>query len=363
MYRNHTIGVVVPAYNEQGFVGDVIESVPDYADRIYAVDDASTDGTWDEIKRTALRINQRDDEHDDGLYADGAGTSSASEPTSIPESAVEADPQTTREDILSGGRVVPIQHGDNRGAGAAIKTGYLRALEDDVDIVTVLDADGQMDPNIMDRFLDPIVEGKAEYTKGTRLLSREYRREMPQFRLFGNFVLTFLTKIASGYWKMTDPQNGYTAISNRALREAQVEEMYEYYGYCNDLLVKLNAQNVRIADVGMQAVYGDEQSSIDYGEYIRNVSWMLFTNWLWRLKTKYLVVDFHPLALFYGLGVTTAGVGLVGLLFTAWALFTSASAVMTGLLSTLLLAVGGISILLAMTFDMLDNEHLEVQIA
>jgi len=119
---------------------------------------------------------------------------------------------------------------------------------------------------------------------------------MSSFRFFGNSILTFLTKIASGYWKTMDPQNGYTAITNHALSTVGIENMYEYYGYCNDLLVKLNAKGLRVADVAMPAIYGEETSTISYPTYIRKVSKMLLENFLWRLKVKYLVLDFHPLA-------------------------------------------------------------------
>ena len=162
--------------------------------------------------------------------------------------------------------MLPIRHERNRGAGGAIKTGYLAALQDDlfVGIVATIDADGQMDSGLLPRFLDPIVESDAEYTKGNRLLDPEAREEMPAFRLFGNAMLTFLTKIASGYWKTMDPQNGYTAIATPALAAVDVEELYEYYGYCTDLLIKLNVERVRVADVAMPARYGEETSSIKY---------------------------------------------------------------------------------------------------
>jgi len=120
---------------------------------------------------------------------------------------------------------------------------------------------------------------------------------MPRFRLIGNAVLTVLTRIASGYWRMMDPQNGYTAISPNALKAADIESMYEYYGYCNDLLVKLNAKGLCVADVAMPAKYGDEESTIEYRTYITKVSMMLFRNFLWRLKVQYVLPRVHPVAL------------------------------------------------------------------
>jgi len=192
MYRNHTIGVVVPAYNEEGFVGEVIETLPDYVDRIYVVDDCSTDGTWAEIRRHAVIMNDQ---------------------VSLTDSEGQTVTANGESNTVFDRRVVPIRHKENRGVGGAIKTGYLRAREDEIDITTVIAGDGQMDPNLLPRFLDPIADGTVEYTKGNRLPSEEYRSEMPRFRLIGNAVLTVLTRIASGYWRMMDPQNGYTAIS------------------------------------------------------------------------------------------------------------------------------------------------------
>ncbi|QSW99424.1 glycosyltransferase family 2 protein [Haloterrigena alkaliphila] len=337
MYRQHTVAVVVPAYNEEGFVGEVLETMPEYVDRIYAVDDASSDETWEEITETAAELNEE-------TRAEEA-----------PTVAADGGPAFDR-------RVVPIRHETNRGVGGAIKTGYLEALEDEVDITAVMGGDGQMDPDILPRFLDPIVDGEVDYTKGNRLLDREYREGMSRWRFLGNSVLTFLTKIASGYWKMMDPQNGYTAISLRALENVEIEEMYEYYGYCNDLLVKLNAKGMRVADVAMPAVYGDEESSIKYPSYIRKVSGMLLKNFFWRLKTRYLVLDFHPLALFYLFGAVICGVALGGLLWSLYAwLMLAYPLFVRGSLSILLFITGSLFLLFAMLFDMQVNEPREVQ--
>lgn len=348
MYRDHSVGVVVPAYNEEGFIGDVIRTMPEYVDRIYVVDDCSTDGTWDEIQSAARASSEPTIAGDaEPLIADGGNS-------------LLAQRATVHDPI---GRVVPIQHRENRGAGGAIKTGYLAALEDAVDIVPTIDGDGQMDLSQLPKLLDPIVEGDADYAKGNRLLYKEFRSEMPKFRFLGNSILTFLTKIASGYWKTMDPQNGYTAISHYALDNVGISGMYEYYGYCNDLLVKLNAKGMRIADVAIPAVYGDEESSIDYSTYIRKVSWMLLQNFLWRLRVKYLVLDFHPLALFYVFGTATSTLGLLGVgwsLYVKYAfnnpLFVRAS------LGLMLFTMGSMFIMFAMLFDMQSNESREVQV-
>ncbi|WP_255192409.1 glycosyltransferase family 2 protein [Natronobeatus ordinarius] len=350
MYRDHTIGVVIPAYNEEGFVGDVIREMPAYVDVMYVIDDCSTDGTWDEILEAAGEDAESElplEYDDETVLADGGGS-------------LLTERATVHEPV---GRVAPIQHRENLGAGGAIKTGYLAALEDETDVTVTVDGDGQMDLTQMTRLLDPIVGGEADYAKGNRLLYKEYRSAMPKFRFFGNSILTFLTKIASGYWKTMDPQNGYTAISHYALENVGIASMYEYYGYCNDLLVKLNAKGMRVADVAMPAVYGDEESSIRYRTYIRKVSWMLLRNFLWRLKVKYLVLDFHPLALFYLFGAALAALGILGGGWSLYAKFMLGDSLFVRASSSLLLfSVGSMFVMFAMLFDMQVNESKEVQL-
>ncbi|WP_158059708.1 glycosyltransferase family 2 protein [Halorussus halophilus] len=297
MYRDHTIGVVVPAYNEEGHVADVLDEVPEFVDRVFVVDDASTDDTWAEINEYAKSVNpgesaaEDEDEATDGdesaeaVVADGGATVADASTATTESGAADTGPE-----------IVPIRHETNQGAGGALKTGYIRARDEGMEVTVTIDADGQMDPDIMDRFLDPIVSGEADYTKGNRFANPDYREEMPEFRQVGNQILTYLTRIASGYWRMADPQNGYTAISIEALWAIEIEEMYEYYGYCNDVLVKLNAKGMTVADVPMPAKYGDEESSITYSEYIPKVSGMLLRNFFWRLKERYSPTDTTPLA-------------------------------------------------------------------
>ncbi|WP_336343282.1 glycosyltransferase family 2 protein [Halalkalicoccus ordinarius] len=354
MYREHTISVIVPAYNEEGFIGNVIRDMPEFVDRIYVIDDCSTDGTWEEIQATVRsaeeeRVKTQAPSGEFETAVTDGGTKSLLEQRAVVHG-------------LSG-RVVPIQHRENRGAGGAIKTGYLAALQDKVDISVTVDGDGQMDLSQMTTLLDPIVEGKADYAKGNRLLYADYRSNMPKWRFFGNSILTFLTKIASGYWKTMDPQNGYTAISHRALDNAEIEDMYEYYGYCNDLLVKLNAKGMRVADVALPAIYGEEESSIKYPEYIRKVSGMLLKNFLWRLKTRYLVLDFHPLALFYYFGAAMVTLGMVGGGWSVYVgLFGTESFFVRSSLSLMIFTMGSMFLMFAMLFDMQANESREVQV-
>lgn len=270
MYRNHTIGVVIPAYNESGLVGDVIRNQPDFVDRIYAIDDSSTDDTWTQILAT--------DSNAEGTIGVGSGNMRRTTRLIFETQAAVYE---------SAGRLVPIRHRENRGVGGAIKSGYLQARKDGMDVTVTVDADNQMDPGQMTRLLDPIVDGRVDYTKGNRLSSRKLQDSMPTMRFVGNILLTLLTRIASGYWRMMDPQNGYTAISAQALECIDIEDLFEYYGFRNEILVRLNVANMRVKDVPMEPIYGAEESHIALRQFVPEVSIMLLQSFLWRIQVQY----------------------------------------------------------------------------
>ncbi len=352
MYEDNTVAVVIPAYNEEGLVGGVIDTVPEFVDRVYAVDDCSTDGTWAEIQSHVERAEAVADSRamGDGGAMDGSG--------GMDGGGTKNDGRKTDDSRAMGGgrerfdrRVVPIRHTENRGVGAAIKTGYCRAHEENIDVTAVMAGDGQMRPEMLARIIQPIVDGRADYTKGNRLSTPGFREGMSVWRSFGNWLLTFLTKVASGYWGMVDPQNGYTAISGRALSKLAIEDVYDDYGFANALLVRLNVHDMRVADVTMPAVYGDEQSTIRYSTFIPKLSALLLWSFLWRIRTKYLVRDFHPLAFLYGLGALGTAAGLVSLVRRK-------KESSDGLSATLL---GCVCLVLAMAFDREETAELEVR--
>lgn len=278
MYDGKTIGVVVKAYNEEGFVGGVIDTLPAYVDRAYVIDDRSEDGTWDEILTHADRANER-------RRADG---------TAAFDPVVET-----------------IRHERNRGVGGGLKTGYRRALEDGMDVVVCVDGDGQMNPDRMPLLIEAVTTGGADYAKGNRLTDREDRGHMSTWRWFGNTVLTGLTRLSTGYWAVTDSQNGYTAINRETLEALPLDDLYERYGVLNDVLAKLNVDGRVVADVRMPAEYGNEQSGIEYGSFVPNLSLLLLRNFLYRQRRKSASLLPHPSALAYGLG-TLGGLAAVG---------------------------------------------------
>jgi glycosyltransferase involved in cell wall biosynthesis len=212
MFRGRSIAVVIPAYNERDKIAATIRSVPGYVDHILVVDDGSVDGTAAAARRHAGRRR--------------------------------------------GGVVEVLRHEVNRGVGAAIASGYARAVALGVDVTAVMAGDGQMDPADLPRLLEPVLEGRADYAKGNRFAWPEGWRHMPRTRMIGNALLSYATRAASGYWTLFDSQCGYTAASRRALLAIAPQRMFARYGYPNDLLARLGAAGARVVDVPVRPVYG-----------------------------------------------------------------------------------------------------------
>ena len=242
MYKNKRIGVIVPAFNEEKFIGTVIDNMPVYIDSIYVVNDASTDQTREIILNRATQNS----------------------------------------------KVIVIDRTVNGGVGASILSGHSRALEDNMDVLVIMAGDDQMDPSVLTNFIGPVAEGKADYTKGNRLSNREDIKEMPPWRAFGNFLLTNLTRIASGYWKVSDPQDGYTAISVETLKKIDLTRIEKGYAFENDMLVKLNVVRARVVDIPHPAIYRGQNSKIRYSKFITHTSWILLKDYCWRIWVKYL---------------------------------------------------------------------------
>jgi len=358
MYKNQTVAVVIPAYNEARFIGTVIETVPDFVDRIYAIDDCSTDETWKEIQTHARQINEQteSDGQSNSQFPDGGVDMSGSDGELFADG--DDEPMVFSRTGQFTRRVVPIRHETNQGVGAAIKTGYRQAYADEIDVTAVMNGDGQMDPDILDRIIEPVVTGQAEYAKGNRLLHPQYRTEMSAWRFFGNSVLSILTKAASGYWKMSDPQNGYTAISYHALDSLDFETLYDRFGFLNHLLVHLNLRKMPIADVAVTASYGDETSKIEYSSFVPKLSALLVRSFFGRLKIKYLVFDFHPLVVLYLLGVIGIAGSFGGLLGQLWR---GEPTLLNGLVIMVAFLLSSLLVTLATVYDMRNSAHLEHQ--
>jgi glycosyltransferase involved in cell wall biosynthesis len=312
MLEGKTVAVVVPAYDEEALVGTTISAVPEFVDRIIVVDDASRDGTADAARAVG-------------------------------------DP---RVDVVS--------HERNSGVGAAIVTGYRRALEDGADLACVMAGDNQMDPADLAKIALPVARGEVEYTKANRLISGEAWQVIPRSRYLGNAMLSFLTKIASGYWHVADSQSGYTAASREILEQLDLDRVYPGYGFPNDMLVHLNVWNARVRDVPSRPVYGvGEKSGIKIRKVVPRISWLLVKGFFWRMREKYVIRDFHPLVFFYALGflMTVLGLGL-GIAEVVLRIMGNEVSVGTVVLVALLLIFGSQFTLFAMWFDMESNKDL-----
>lgn len=237
------IAVVIPCYRVTNHVLDVIEKIGPEVSAIFAVDDCCPDDSGDLIK-----INCTDS------------------------------------------RVIVLRNPQNLGVGGATLTGYLAAIEFGADVIVKVDGDGQMDPSLIPNFIEPIIAGEADYTKGNRFFDLEEIRSMPKVRLFGNAVLSFMTKLSSGYWDLFDPTNGYTAIHADIARHLPFEKISHRYFFETDMLFRLNTLRAVVVDVPMDARYGDEMSNLKIskiiGEFLvkhlRNLSKRIFYNYYLR---------------------------------------------------------------------------------
>src|SRR5438874_4397769 len=312
MLEGKRVAVVVPAHDEEELIGTTIAGVPEFVDRIYVVDDASGDATVERAQSVA-------------------------------------DP-----------RVEVIRHARNEGVGAAIVTGYKRAIDERMDVAAVMAGDNQMDPYDLENLVQPVARGEVDYAKANRLVTGEAWKLIPRTRYLGNAALSLLTKIASGYWHVADSQSGYTAIALRTLQALDLDRVYRRYGFPNDMLVHLNVVNARVRDVPSRPVYGvGERSGIRYRHVVPKISWLLVKGFFWRMREKYVIRDFHPLVFFYALGFFATLAGLVlGGIELGYRIAGYQVSVGTVVLVALLLISGSQFTLFAMWFDMESNKDL-----
>ena len=314
MFEGKTIGVVVPAFNEEMLITKTLSGMPEFVDKIIVVDDKSEDTTIEKVN----------------TYAEGDS------------------------------RVVLIEHEINQGVGGAISSGYIWCREHEIDIAVVMAGDNQMDPDDLPALLMPVAEDRADYSKGNRLITGQAWEKIPRVRYLGNASLSLLTKIASGYWHVADSQTGYTAINKRALQLIPLEDIYPRYGMPNDLLVTLNIYNLRVIDVPVRPVYADEKSGIKIRKVLFSLSGLLTRLFLKRMVQKYIIRDFHPLIFFYFMGFISF---LFAVIFFVRVLFVLVTAGYVPDISLLILIFTFTSALqltlFAMFFDMDYNRDLK----
>ena len=238
MFKGHTIGVVIPAFNEERFIPRTLGTMPAFVDRIAVVDDRSGDGTADRVR-----------EHGDA-------------------------------------RVELIRHGENRGVGGAILSGYRHLIEAGLDVLVVMAGDGQMDPEDLPALLEPVVAGAADHAKGNRLYHPHTLRVMPTWRLAGNIALSLLTRLTSGYAGISDSQCGYTATRTDVLASLDLDRIYPRYGFPNDLLAHLHSAGARVAHVQVRPIYEGQSTGIRPFSAVPALSWVLARSWVHRIRRE-----------------------------------------------------------------------------
>jgi glycosyltransferase involved in cell wall biosynthesis len=312
MLEGKRVAVVVPAHNEEGLIAATLQGIPGFVDRIYVIDDKSDDATAERAR------------------------------------AVD-DP-----------RVEVITHDRNRGVGAAIVTGYKRALAERMDATAVMAGDNQMDPDELEMLTTPVVRDELDYAKANRLFTGSAWKLIPRNRYIGNAILSLFTKVSSGYWHIADSQAGYTVISLRVLQLLDLDRIYTSYGFPNDMLVHLNVWSARVRDFPSRPIYGvGERSGIKIRRVVPRISWLLWKGFFWRMREKYVIRDFHPLVFFYFLGFLMVTVGLALGIFESILRFQGHNITpATVVLIALLLISGSQFTLFAMWFDMESNKDL-----
>lgn len=315
MYRDHSVAVVVPAYNEERHIARVIMTMPDFVDHMIVIDDASTDDT-------------------------------------------AAAARQTRHPCLE-----LISHDKNTGVGGAVVDGHKRAIELGVDIVCIMAGDAQTDPQYLHTLIDPVVDGRCDMAKANRFFSSTSFSGMPRYRVFGNVVLSFANKVASGYWHVFDPQNGYLAVRREVLEAIPLDSIAKGYSLENDFLINLNIVGARVADVPVPALYADERSAIKLRRVIPALLSLLTGGFFRRVFRKYVLWSFSPIALFFFTGLFLV---LTGLAVGAWVVVKTLGEPVAST-GSVLLAVGpvlvGVQLLVSgLVLDIQEGQRLEVQL-
>jgi glycosyltransferase involved in cell wall biosynthesis len=284
------IAVVVPAFRTEPHIRGVLATIPEFVSLVVVVDDGSPDRTADIVATMRAR-----------------------------------DP-----------RIVLHRHEHNQGVGAAVLAGYRIAADRGADIIVKMDGDGQMDPAHLARLVDPIVRGRADYAKGNRFLHARELVAMPFVRRVGNLGLSFFTKLASGYWSVFDPTNGYTAIHARALAVLETDRLARRYFFETSMLIELGVAGAVVKDVPMPARYGNEVSSLSVRRVLREFPPRLVRGCLRRIWMQHYLRDFTALAMLASVGLVLAACGTAW--GAAWWIASSRSGV-TASTGTVMLAV------------------------
>lgn len=359
MIKNKTVAVVVPALNEESRLGSVIEKMPGFVDRIIVVDDCSSDKTA-EIARSYIGVLPKAGlppaaGNEFGEYG-RADMITAEMDRNEAERFADAEIVTGVPDD----KVVLIRLRKNSGVGAAISRGYKWAKDHGIDCTAVMAGDGQMDPDELEKICLPVVEEEIDYVKGNRMSHKSASLLIPRKRFLGNAILTILTKVASGYWQVSDTQTGFTAISLTALNSLSLYNIYPRYGMPNDMLVRLNIASCTLREVDIKPVYNiGERSKMRVRMVVLPIIWLLIRSFFKRLWAKYLFRGFHPLFILYHFAFVLLILAIpYGVKMVRLAMEGTDVNPLTAIAFMFLFVSGFQSLMFAMWMDIQDNHHL-----
>jgi len=305
--NNLKISVAIPCYNVSKHIEEVINSLPLEISYIIVVNDCSTDSTQAVLEKLAL------------------GNS----------------------------KMHIVVHPSNMGVGGAMISGYKKSLELGADITIKLDGDGQMDTANIQKLINPLISGKADFSKGNRFRDLKALQSMPPVRRIGNLGLSFLIKAASGYWNIFDPTNGFTAIKNETLAEVNFNKLHKRYYFETSMIAELYFCNAVIYDVPMKARYADEVSGLSSTKTLFEFPPKLLVTFLRRILLKYFLFDFNIGSLYLLTGIPIFMYGVIfGLLkFEKYDKLGIGAPTGTVILPTLLIILGFQLLLAGLAFD------------
>jgi len=364
MINNKYVAVVVPAYNEENQIAGVIETMPLFVDKIIVVNDCSSDKT-EEIIKSFWQTDFNKGIPIQNLLEEKISESKFDKASRYLHEQMKEEikyfiPSKVQNIFPVTDRIILINQMKNSGVGAAIARGYKWCKDHGIACTAVMAGDGQMDPSELESICNPVLFDNIDYVKGNRLIHRSALLIIPKVRYFGNSILSILTKIASGYWHVSDTQSGYTAISYKALNSISLNKIYKKYGMPNDMLVKLNIAFCTLKEVEIKPVYDiGEKSKMNISIVIPKISWLLLKCFFKRLWVKYLFRDFHPLFLLYNMGFVMIALSIPYLIKITRLMFSGITVGTLPVLAFVFLFTTGIQFaLFAMWMDMLVNERL-----
>lgn len=268
MYREKTIGIAIPAYQEENMIFKTLTGIPQFIDKIVIVDDGSTDKTSEEV----LRFKKK----------------------------------------LGDNRIILIRNITNRGNGFSVVRGFKKIIRLNLDIAMIMAGDNQCNPQFITSLLDPVIDGECDYAKANRFIHKKELKKMPRFRYWGNIFISLFNKLTTGYYSIFDSQNSYSATHTATLKKINLNRIAPRYEFENSYLFNLYMANAHIKDIAVPAVYENEVSTIRLRHVIPRTLWTMFKGFHLRIWRKYLSSKLVPIGVLYAAGLTLIMASLIG---------------------------------------------------